>query len=429
MRVLVISDEVWNDKIHGNNVLTNWFAGFPAEFANIYCSPGIPHNFICKKYFQITDKMMLKSIVTKEKAGVPFEISEQKCDVILKSEKENRNLYGLLKSISGDFMRALREIIWCLGKYDLSAMEQFVSDFQPDIIFSPRLATLKILRLERIVHQIAKVPLVAFTGDNEYSLRVFKISPFFWIRRFILRKKLRNMMKNYAMYYTLSDEQQEEYHNAFGREIKILRKCGDFSKTYYEKKTGEPIRLVYIGKVYCNRWKSLAKVGKALKKINSDQVRMILDIYTKDSLSKWKKKKLSDGRNIFVKGAVSPEDIMSIYEKSDIALHVESFDVKNKLATRVSFSTKIIDCLASSCAVMAICWKEHSGYTYLKKEDAAICIDDLSKIEEVLSHICASPQLIDEYRRKALECGRKNHTRKQMMDMLYRDFNYLMNRK
>ena len=56
MRILIIADEVWNDSIHGNNVLTNWFEDFPAEFAEIYCSPGIPKNSICKKYFQITDK-------------------------------------------------------------------------------------------------------------------------------------------------------------------------------------------------------------------------------------------------------------------------------------------------------------------------------------------------------------------------------------
>ena len=72
MRILLITDEVWNDNIHGNNILTNWFQDFDAEFANIYCSPGQPLNNCCKKYFQITDSMMLKSMLSGKRAGKAF---------------------------------------------------------------------------------------------------------------------------------------------------------------------------------------------------------------------------------------------------------------------------------------------------------------------------------------------------------------------
>ena len=69
MRILVLSNEVWNDKINGNNVTTNWFEGMKAEFANIYASPEAPYNTCCEKYFQITDTMMLNSIIKGLKAG------------------------------------------------------------------------------------------------------------------------------------------------------------------------------------------------------------------------------------------------------------------------------------------------------------------------------------------------------------------------
>ena len=51
MKILVLSSEVWNDEINGNNVTSNWFEGMEAEFANIYCEPGVPYNRCCKKYF------------------------------------------------------------------------------------------------------------------------------------------------------------------------------------------------------------------------------------------------------------------------------------------------------------------------------------------------------------------------------------------
>ena len=55
MRVLIIADEVWNDYVYGNNVLTNWFTGMDVELAEIYASPGLPINNVCDSYFQITD--------------------------------------------------------------------------------------------------------------------------------------------------------------------------------------------------------------------------------------------------------------------------------------------------------------------------------------------------------------------------------------
>lgn len=36
MKILIIADEDWNDVVFGNGVLTNWFTGFEAEFAEIY---------------------------------------------------------------------------------------------------------------------------------------------------------------------------------------------------------------------------------------------------------------------------------------------------------------------------------------------------------------------------------------------------------
>ena len=49
MRILVLSNEVWNDRINGNNVTSNWFEGMDAEFANIYASPDEPLNNCCQR--------------------------------------------------------------------------------------------------------------------------------------------------------------------------------------------------------------------------------------------------------------------------------------------------------------------------------------------------------------------------------------------
>ena len=423
MKILILSNEVWNDKINGNNVISSWFEGMKAELANIYASPGAPYNTCCEKYFQITDTMMLNSIIKGVKAGKTLGRIETGTGVQESiAESEPKKLYRFLKSISGSFLRLVRELLWLLGKYDVDAMKQFVDEFQPDVIFSERMATCKILRLEKIIYNLTNAPMFAFTGDDEYSLKQFSLSPFFWINRFMVRKRLRENVKYYKIYYTLSLEQMKYYERIFGCQCKILHKCGEVDAEYEKHTVHQPIKLIYAGKFYCNRWKVLGKIADAIRKLNKDDVKMVLEIYTKDVPTKKQNRLLNDGRSTIIKGAVSQEELREIYHQADVALHVESDDLKYRLATRFSFSTKIIDCIFSGCAVMAYCWDQHSGLTYLKREDTGICVSSEQELESVLHQICRDTNMICDYSYKAYLCGQRNHNRQQVQKMLLMDF-------
>lgn len=425
MRILILSSEVWNDKINGNNVTSNWFEGMDAEIANIYGSPGEPYNKCCTRYFQITDIMMAKSIFTGKKAGkrVTYQVDKEDGEA---AEKEHRKLYCFLKSISGSFMRLIRELIWLWGRYDIKGLKNFINDFQPDIIFTERMASVKMLRMERIVTQICDAPIVAFTGDDEYSLRQLSFSPFFWINRFMVRKMLRGMVEKYQIYYTLSDEQKRDYEIRFNCRMKILRKCGSFDYEYIGKNVHKPIRLIYAGKLYCGRWKALAEIAEALSEINKDEVKAILEIYTTDRVTKAQMAALNDKRNSIIKGAVTQEELKKRYHKSDIALHVESHDIQYKWRTRLSFSTKIIDCIFSGCAVLAYCWEGQSGWRYLKREKAAICVSDKDEMRKALNQIVKNPHTIQNYEKQAYICGIKNHDKRRIQSELTDDFSRII---
>ena len=420
MKILVLSSEVWNDKINGNNVTSNWFEGMDAKFANIYGSPGEPYNKCCKKYFQITDAMMAKSIIGGAKAGK--EVEYKGTDISYNAEEEPKKLYSFLKSISGSFLRLIRELIWLWGRYDIEAMRSFIDEFHPDIIFTERMASVKMLRLEKIVSELSEAPLVAFTGDDEYSLRQISFSPFFWINRFMVRKRLREMVKKYKIYYTLSQEQLEDYQKRFGCNMKILQKCGNFDKEYEEREPHDPIKLIYAGKFYMDRWKVLGEIAAALREINKDGVKAVLEIYTADKPTGKQKELLDDKTNSVIKGRVSQEELKEVYRNSDVALHVEARTSRYALATRLSFSTKIIDCIFSGCAVLAYCRDDQSGWLHLKREKAAICVSDEWELEKALRQVCEDPTIIKEYARQAYNCGRRCHDRDMIHQMLMRDF-------
>lgn len=414
MKILLITSEEWNDYVFGNGVLTNWFTGYDAEFAQIYTSPGLPINSCCEQYFQITDSQMVKSIFGGGKAGHQVSRVEKSTEIAeAKQNAQRKGVYGVMKKVSMTFntpVQLIRDFIWTSGRYDTDALRQFVQVFNPDVVFCPRYITPKMMRLEKLVSTMTEAPFVAFTADDEASIPSYGS----WLSR--LRKRLihNNFKKHislYRYYYMFSQDQADEYHAEYGIKTSTLLKCGDFQDTFEKKLVGDPIRLVYAGRLYCNRWKSLAEIGKALQVINKTGTRMVLDIYTLDSLTGEQAVALSEDKYIYLKGGVSPTKLKTIYENADIALHVESMDEYYRMVTRVSFSTKIIDLMASTCAIMAICWNQHAGYKYLKGYNAAFCVDKYEDVLPLLQQIVDNPALIQEYAKRAYECGKKNHSR------------------
>lgn len=433
MKILLITAEEWNDYVYGNGVLTNWFTGFDAEFAQIYTSPGLPDNKVCRKYFQIDERQMVRSLCLNRKAGreVNMLIDKAEQDVV-KNNAQRQGIYGLFKKLSM-WMRTpvvmLQDLIWMTGRYDKVALRKFVEDFRPDVVFCPQLGNPKMWRLERIVKDMTDASFVAFTGDDEASYQQVSYSPLFWLRRWYCHRGLKNNISLFSHYFMHSAEQAQDYMGEYGISASTLFKCGDFLTDFVEKPVGIPIRLVYAGRLYCNRWKTLAEIGKALREINKNGECMVLDIYTQEALTDEQRKALCPENSVYMKGSVNPQQLKEVYRNADIALHVESMDKKNRLATRVSFSTKIIDLMASTCAILAVCWNRHCGYQYLHDNDAAFCVDDYKNIQPTLQRIADNPIFVQEYARKAYECGRKNHTREKIQKQIRDKFDELITKK
>lgn len=426
MKILIIADEEWNDVVFANGVLTNWFTGFEAEFAEMYCSPGLPLNNVCDRYFQLTDGQMLRSLYSSTRAGsIVVKPSDASTIEASKENAQRKGVYGIIKKMSlwvHTPIMMIRDFIWSAGRYNKMELTQFVNDFAPDVIFCPQYGTPKLWRLERYVHSICSAPMIAFTGDDETSYKQVSYSPLYWIRRWYCRQALKKTVGIFSHYMMHSKDQAEEYANDFGVPTSRLFKCGVFADKHEAKPVGLPILLVYAGRLYCNRWKSLAAIGEALRTINKDGVKMVLDIYTQEKLTSEQAKHLCEENFIYMKGSVPGSELPRIYREADIALHVESFDKKYMYATRVSFSTKIIDLMASTCAIMAICWNKQTGYQYLEEHDAAICIDSYDKILPRLQAIVDNPSIVQDYAKKAYECGKKNHSREIIQNQLKSTF-------
>lgn len=413
MRILVISAEVWRDDKNGGNVLSNIFGNTGYEFAQIYCNPGNPSNHLCKRYYQMTDSMMINAILHKGKVGKVINYAEYPCDekevIEEQAEQENRSFYDFFRRYRMESFYVIRSMIWKVASWDTPELRQFIVEFKPDLIFAPCYASHEMLAIDRLAKELTGVPVISYISDDNYGLRQFRLSPVYWLNRFVLRRNMRKTFKIYDLVYTMTEEQKYEYEKALGCKMKILRKSGDFTKIPEKKSVNKPIRMIYAGGIYVGRWKTLAKIADAIRNVNKDGVKIVLDIYTGNTLTEKQKLLLHDGTNSIIHKSISLDELKQRYAESDIALHVESFELKYKLLSRISFSTKIIDCLSSGCATMAICWNQHSGYIYLKKHDIAICVDSVDKIPNAIDSLINDPELIIDYAGKARSFGLKHH--------------------
>lgn len=69
--------------------------------------------------------------------------------------------------------------------------------------------------------------------------------------------------------------------------MKILQKCGTLvNDEYIARPINSPIRIIYAGKLYMNRWKALMDIVEILREVNKDSVKWYLRFIQKTSLQR-----------------------------------------------------------------------------------------------------------------------------------------------
>lgn len=423
IRVLLITRECLRTDSNEGNVLLGLFSGIDAEYANIYCKPGLPDNSLCGGYFQLTDKMALENILHRKPMGRRVQC-ENGINAAQTAEVEKRGFYDFFRRHNLPVFYAARECLWSMADFRSGELDSFVRGFAPDVIFAPLCYSMYVLAVQRYVISLAGCPAVTYIYDDLYSLRQISFSPVYWLCRFRQRRLIRKTLPFYRFAYTMCAQQAREFGRYFDIPMRVLPKCAG-TVQQPERPADGTVRLIYAGGVYYGRDKTLAAVAGTVRELNAAGMSTRLDVYTSSPLKKGAAAALDDGQCCFVHAAIPADDLRRAYAQSDIALHVESFDKKNALITRLSFSTKIVDCLASGCAVLAACPEMNAGWQYLHYEDAAVCVNTSSKLKAAVNNLVYDREYRKSYEIKARICLEKNHDSKKICCQIENDIRHL----
>lgn len=419
MRILVISNSEWDDNNSFGNTFSNFFEGMEdVEFANIYCRAGNPNTRICEKFLRIDDKSLCKSL---RKPGYdPATVMDNRVPEQKPDKKTGGGAKFAKKHRWASFFIA-RELLWAFANYQRQTFTSFVEGFAPDMIFLPTYSYSYINKMALVLKKKYGLPIISYMSDDEYSLRKLRFSVFYWLLRIYQRKWVIRGLKNSRMVYVISKVQKDECLRDLGLNCKVLTKsaCFEASAPVYEK-SGQAVKLFFAGNIGTGRWKSLALLSDAVARLVQEKILVTFDIYTPTPLTERMRRALCKAGTVLHEPVPNTE-IQKLQKEADILVHAEGLSLKNRLAVRQSFSTKLVDFFVLGKCIFAVGTPDVASVAHLIEHDAAVVAAKKEEVYAKLKALLEDRGVMSAYGKKAYECGQKCHEKKTLQKMLAED--------
>lgn len=388
-KILLISHNPLSKVNNNGKTLVSIFEGIPKEnIYQIYLNSDIPDYDGGCHYLQLNEKQILTSIFK----------GKNLCCIEVEPTPENVSSATIgVGSFAIHTKRLLRECVWKVPIWKIR-LSKWLKDKEFDIVFFMAGDGGFAYNVYSFVtdHVHAK-GCMFFTDD--YVLGKTSFSPVFFLRRAMLKRKIRKILPKVKDLYVISDEMREAYAHFWGVDSYVIRNFSIEKKEMLGEKEivcqSDCLTMVYAGGLHYNRWKVLGKVASALKEINEvEHSKCYLKIYSSQKLSDEIVEAINiDGASEFC-GGMSASRIADVYASADILLHVESFDPKSIASTKYSFSTKIPEYLSAGKCVLAVGPAEVASVRYLS--NFACVINDDVNFTSALKKII----LDDDYRNR-----------------------------
>lgn len=404
-KILVISHNAFSSSNNMGKTLAALFNVFKeSEVAQLYFYSYNPDVNCCSSWYQMTDFDAIKSVINRKKCGKVRSI-DSNYDVRNNSFKDKVYKYGKNHST---LKLLIRDFIWKIGNWKTKDLHDWVESINPSCIFFAPGYSMFAYDVALYISNRYNIPIATYFCDDYYNEKIKTLSPFYWFRRLLFRRKVAELVRRSKELIFISKSMEVEYKRIFDKQGHTI--MTPFSNCINSiKEIKKPIVISYIGNVLLGRWKVLAKIAQAINNINSKETRIIFEVYSGNANAKIIDSLTINGVNYY-KGTLSPLEVTNKIMESDVLLHVESFEKEFIAKTRHSISTKIAESLASGRAILGIGPRGIASIDYLMENNAAYIIDNESDIEKKLVEYFINNEIDDEIISNAKKLAKKNHS-------------------
>ena len=387
-RVLVVSHNIFSRPGNMGRTMANLLSSIPSDcLAQLYFHSEIPTMDLCHRYFRITDRDVLRSVVTR-KAGY--------------------RIYGKedIREDSGS------------NKWESEALDQWIRDFAPDVIFFASGDYVFPYRIVERLSQRYHLPVVTWCCDDYYIGKRKSWSPLYHLNYHSLMRWAHKVEKRTLHYVVICDKMKEDYQKLFHKPMDVLRiSVGDNPcKRPAEQRTG----IVYAGNLGLNRVVPLLELAAQVKKAGIPGYGWV-DVCSGGGNPKTLAL-LTEENGIRFHGAVPAAELTNILGAAKFVLHVEAFDEKSACRTRYSLSTKIGESLQSGACILAYAPRDIASMEYLREYSAAVCLERAQQLPQILRQLTTDREAFDGYVARASELAKARHSKESNDRLLQQIF-------
>lgn len=410
---LIISNNIFSEHKNNGKTLFSFFDNHQRDrISQLYFSEEhIEINDI--SYFNLTDKMMIK------KGETTRYMSSNTITQSFKSSRYEEHINKIKeKIIKSNFSRLAREFFWKKSKWYENDLNQWINKNKPDIIFFCAGDSGFAYDIVENIVEKHNLKLITYITDD-YVLNRKTLNIFWHIRRMYILKKFKDIRRLTNQYFTISPKMKKKYKEVFNIDSEILSNISSDKKYLEMPQKKIPKRLVYAGGLHYGRESIIIELSNIIEKINenrSEENYIYLDIYSHQKITKKFIKSLEKMKYSNFLGMINKSDLEIKLQEDIMPVHVESFKLRHKEATRLSLSTKIPEYLSLGKPSLVIGPQDISSIEYLK--EVSYCINDSKLIEETLKMIFEDISLYNQKCNLVNELYFKNHNKQTVLKKL-----------
>lgn len=404
MKVLVISHNVFSATDNMGKTLSAYFNGFePDDLAQFYIHSQVPTLDMCNRYYRMTDKEAIKSILGID-VGTTFGIEN-----IDFNRNNTRTDTGITASLyqkarkRTPLIYLARNTWWSLSNWNNQKLDTWLDDFQPDCVFFASGDYAFMYDIARTVAVSRKIPLFVSCMDDYYFNNMNGGSYLGRIQHRCFMKTVHKTMDYASAIFCICDKMREDYAKLFHKKTYTVHTPASiFEPLQGEKK----IKISYLGNLGYRRNQQLIDIGNALRKLNLEIDH--IDVYSTETRDEILADMIPENGIVF-HGSVGAEEVKKIMGESFAVIHTESFNSTIRKSVAYSVSTKIADSLASGTCIFAYGPKEIASMKYLLDNSAAICCTDKNELQSKLRCLISDKQLREQVQENAVHLAKQNH--------------------
>lgn len=378
--ILVISNNPFSTIDNNGKTLASIFDNNSNSINQLYFSMEEPTALLNSNFFKITDEEMLTRLLKKKYIRKDNEITQRR------------------QKKPGEFIRMVREVVWGKQRWKTSNLDEWLNKVDPDIVFFMGGDSGFAYNIVNYIVTKFNCKLITYITDdyieNSFSLNVFRV-----IRKHYIKKKMLSIFETSDKIYTISPIMRDVYLEKYEVKSEVLANLTNYNLSPKQHLMPKVINILYAGGLHYGRLNCIFTLAKIIKDENLGSRIKIL-IYTNSKVGNKKIRKYDDF--LFINPSVNPDELVSVYQESDVLLHVESFKKKYIKKTKLSLSTKIPEYIMTNRLIFAIGPKTVGSMMFL--ENIALTannkIEIKKRLEFLISDYVGQLYLIEKAKKK-----------------------------